>query len=164
MSLYTVVSLALALKKMTRKASKKHFKRKSLLIKTEEAVRKESRLSLSVSLEEDGMVEAMQALEVAKNLAQTGSEQAIIVRDFAYPKDSGPYSGQYQDSSVSLSSPDFNGREARALFDFVPETEYEIGLKAGQAIWVQYRQCPGWLIADVKDQTGLVPESYIEWM
>ncbi|ORE08947.1 hypothetical protein BCV72DRAFT_202660, partial [Rhizopus microsporus var. microsporus] len=63
---------------------------------------------------------------------------------------------------ISLSSPDFTGRDARALFDFIPETEYEIELKAGQIIWVQYRQCPGWLIADVHDQTGLVPESYVE--
>ncbi|KAI8639513.1 hypothetical protein BD408DRAFT_349785, partial [Parasitella parasitica] len=65
---------------------------------------------------------------------------------------------------VSLSSPDFNGRDARALFDFSPETEYEIGLKAGQSIWVQYRQCPGWLIADVQDETGLIPESYVEFV
>ncbi|KAI8881977.1 hypothetical protein K501DRAFT_187835 [Backusella circina FSU 941] len=67
-------------------------------------------------------------------------------------------------SAISLSHPDFNGRDARALFDFTPETEYEIGLKAGQSIWVQYRQCPGWLIADVQDETGLVPESYVEFI
>ncbi|CAO3701006.1 unnamed protein product [Rhizopus stolonifer] len=67
-------------------------------------------------------------------------------------------------STLSLSSPDFNGRDARVLFDFIPETEYEIELKAGQLIWVQYRECPGWLIADVQDQTGLVPESYVEFI
>ena len=49
---------------------------------------------------------------------------------------------------MSLSSPDFNGRDARVLFDFSPETEYEIELKAGQIIWVQYRQCPVSLFAE----------------
>lgn len=29
-------------------------------------------------------------------------------------------------------------------------------------MWVQYRQCPGWLVADVRDETGLVPENYVE--
>ncbi|CEG64112.1 hypothetical protein RMATCC62417_01147 [Rhizopus microsporus] len=89
----------------------------------------------------------------------------VIIRDFAYPKDSPLHFGNplpNNQSTISLSSPDFTGRDARALFDFIPETEYEIELKAGQIIWVQYRQCPGWLIADVHDQTGLVPESYVE--
>lgn len=72
-----------------------------------------------------------------------------MVRDFAYPIDSPLHFGKSlssklkaQKSTISLSSPDFNGRDARALFDFSPETEYEIGLTAGQSIWVQYRQCP----------------------
>ncbi|KAI7871332.1 hypothetical protein BDF14DRAFT_1719369, partial [Spinellus fusiger] len=64
---------------------------------------------------------------------------------------------------LSLSSPDFTGRQARVLYDFCPETEYEIAIKAGDSIWVQYRQCPGWLIADVEDDTGLIPESYVEF-
>lgn len=72
----------------------------------------------------------------------------VVVRDFAYPPDSPLHFGRNaltaldNQSAVSLSSPDFNGRDARALFDFTPETEYEIVLKAGQTIWVQYRQCP----------------------
>lgn len=69
----------------------------------------------------------------------------MIIRDFAYPKDSPLHFGNplpNNQSTISLSSPDFTGRDARALFDFIPETEYEIELKAGQIIWVQYRQCP----------------------
>ncbi|KAI9313250.1 hypothetical protein BX666DRAFT_2020740 [Dichotomocladium elegans] len=65
---------------------------------------------------------------------------------------------------VSLSSSEFTGRQARALYDFVPETEYEIGMNEGDVVWVQYRQCPGWLIADVHYETGLIPESYVEFI
>lgn len=69
------------------------------------------------------------------------------MRDFAYSMDSPLHYGKpdiklENNSTISLSSPEFNGRDARALFDFTPETEYEIALKAGQSIWVQYRQCP----------------------
>lgn len=71
----------------------------------------------------------------------------VKIRDFAYPADSPLHFGKpvlnlTNQSTLSLSSPEFNGRDARVLFDFVPETEYEIALKAGQTVWVQYRQCP----------------------
>ncbi|KAI8377752.1 uncharacterized protein BYT42DRAFT_571494 [Radiomyces spectabilis] len=91
----------------------------------------------------------------------------VNIRDFAYPVTSPMHRGEtprvsHQMSRQSLSSPDFHGCHARALYDFVPETEYEIGMKASDPVWVQYRQCPGWLIADVNDETGLIPESYVE--
>ncbi|CEP11145.1 hypothetical protein [Parasitella parasitica] len=104
------------------------------------------------------------------SIKSAAAAQHVIVRDFAYPADSPLHFGRNallplsNQSALSLSSPDFNGRDARALFDFSPETEYEIGLKAGQSVWVQYRQCPGWLIADVQDETGLIPESYVEFI
>ncbi|KAG2202885.1 uncharacterized protein EV154DRAFT_523109 [Mucor mucedo] len=94
-------------------------------------------------------------------------ESVVVIRDFAYPIDHPYHHGKaikHQSSSMSLSSPDFNGRDARALFDFTPETEYELPLKQGQTLWVQYRQCPGWLVADVQDETGLIPETYVEFI
>ncbi|CDS02820.1 hypothetical protein LRAMOSA00224 [Lichtheimia ramosa] len=94
----------------------------------------------------------------------------VYTRDFAYPEGTSLHYGfidqkhqqQRRDSQVSLSSPDFTGCQARALYDFVPETEYEIGMNEGDIVWVQYRQCPGWLVADVQNETGLVPESYVD--
>ncbi|CDH53767.1 hypothetical protein RO3G_11071 [Lichtheimia corymbifera JMRC:FSU:9682] len=95
----------------------------------------------------------------------------VYARDFAYPEGTSLHYGivdqkqhhqQRRDSQVSLSSPDFTGCQARALYDFVPETEYEIGMNEGDIVWVQYRQCPGWLVADVQNETGLVPESYVD--
>ncbi|KAI9299460.1 hypothetical protein BJ944DRAFT_172352, partial [Cunninghamella echinulata] len=65
---------------------------------------------------------------------------------------------------ISLSSTRFNGRQARALYDFIPETDYEMTMNAGQSVWIQYRQCDGWLMAEIGDETGLVPESYIEFI
>ncbi|KAI9319862.1 hypothetical protein BX666DRAFT_1339974 [Dichotomocladium elegans] len=101
---------------------------------------------------------------------ETSAALEPIVRDFAYPPSSPLHYGHLPDATerkpsiVSLSSSEFTGRQARALYDFVPETEYEIGMKAGDVIWVQYRQSPGWLIADVEDETGLIPESYVEFI
>jgi hypothetical protein len=72
-------------------------------------------------------------------------KKEVKIRDFAYPMDSPLHYGNHEinnQSTVSLSSPEFNGRDAKALFDFIPETEHEIALKAGQSVWVQYRQCP----------------------
>ncbi|CAO3666313.1 unnamed protein product [Rhizopus stolonifer] len=118
----------------------------------------------------DDIIYSIKDLDVAKTVNQVSSSagsDVVIIRDFAYPKDSPLHFGQSlptNQSNISLSSPDFTGRDARAMFDFVPETENEIEMKAGQLIWVQYRQCPGWLIADVEDQTGLVPESYVEFI
>ncbi|KAI8076863.1 uncharacterized protein BX664DRAFT_344126 [Halteromyces radiatus] len=93
----------------------------------------------------------------------------IYIRDFAYPVSSPLHNGlndkrMTNGSQISLSSSRFNGCQAKALYDFIPETEYEIAMKSGQVIWIQYRQCTGWLIADVGDETGLVPESYIEFI
>lgn len=44
-------------------------------------------------------------------------------------------------SEISLSSSEFTGRQAKALYDFEPETESEIAMRAGDMVWVQYRQC-----------------------
>ncbi|SAM02212.1 hypothetical protein [Absidia glauca] len=93
---------------------------------------------------------------------------SILIRDFAYPDASPLHHGKpaaivpHSDSQISLSSSRFNGCQAKVLYDFTPETDHEIAMTAGQIIWIQYRQCAGWLIADVDDDTGLVPEAYIE--
>ncbi|KAI8334273.1 hypothetical protein BC941DRAFT_454475 [Chlamydoabsidia padenii] len=96
--------------------------------------------------------------------ANETTNNTILIRDFAYPDTSPLHHGTpcNNDSHISLSSSRFNGCQAKVLYDFVPETDHEIAMKAGQIIWIQYRQCTGWLIADVDDDTGLVPESYIE--
>ncbi|KAI9356092.1 hypothetical protein BD770DRAFT_444343 [Pilaira anomala] len=120
----------------------------------------------------NAITETVPILTTTTTTATTSSDNddqkyTVIVRDFAYPIDHPHHFGKTlkpKHSTISLSSPDFNGRDARALFDFTPETEYELPLKQGQLLWVQYRQCPGWLVADVQDETGLIPETYIEFI
>ncbi|KAI8333163.1 hypothetical protein BC941DRAFT_435258 [Chlamydoabsidia padenii] len=96
------------------------------------------------------------------------NKTTVWIRDFGYPDSSPLHYGKQPPndnvSNISLSSERFNGRHAKALFDFIPETKDEVAMKCGQVIWIQDRQCPGWLIADVDDETGLVPESYIEFV
>ncbi|CAO3649592.1 unnamed protein product [Cunninghamella blakesleeana] len=97
----------------------------------------------------------------------------IQVRDYGYSTSSSLHHGfiepsiiydQQNASSISLSSERFNGRQAKALYDFIPETDYEIAMNVGQTVWIQYRQCDGWLMAEIENETGLVPESYIEFI
>ncbi|KAI5970218.1 NBP2 [Candida margitis] len=54
--------------------------------------------------------------------------------------------------------------EARAIFDFQPENDNEIGLIEGQLIWISYRHGQGWLVAEDPEtgENGLVPEEYVE--
>ncbi|ORY95468.1 hypothetical protein BCR43DRAFT_493051 [Syncephalastrum racemosum] len=121
-------------------------------------------------INKDNGAETPDLLNKAKEGQDETEEGQVVIRDFAYPITSPLHHGRAEESrssrssQVSLSSSEFTGRHGRALYDFSPETEYEIGMKAGQLVWVQYRQCPGWLVADVEDETGLIPESYIEFI
>ncbi|ORZ11099.1 hypothetical protein BCR42DRAFT_421565 [Absidia repens] len=132
----------------------------------------DSNLKLSSSIYHPGDSEQQQEDDVisSDSSSSCSGQGNVIIRDFAYPDSSPLHHGQlnkkslsnHNESNISLSSSRFNGCQAKALYDFTPETDYEIAMKSGQTIWIQYRQCAGWLIADVDDETGLVPESYIE--
>ncbi|OZJ02841.1 hypothetical protein BZG36_03228 [Bifiguratus adelaidae] len=101
----------------------------------------------------------------------------VKIRDFAYhptsplhyglpPSPSTPSISQRSSRALSdvSNSSDFVGRHARALYDFDAENPSEVSFKENDILWVQYRECPGWLVADVGDETGLIPENYIEWV
>ncbi|KAL0090674.1 hypothetical protein F4703DRAFT_1382546 [Phycomyces blakesleeanus] len=91
-----------------------------------------------------------------------------MVRDFGFPTTSPLHYGQSEknrrESRISMISTRFTGCYARALYDFSPETEHEAGMKKGEVVWIQYKQCQGWLVADVRDGSGLIPESYVEFV
>jgi hypothetical protein len=75
----------------------------------------------------------------------------VVIRDYAYASSHPMHRGippispiiepTRPTSEVSLSSSEFTGRQAKALFDFEPESESECALRTGDIIWVQYRQC-----------------------
>ncbi|KAG2229993.1 hypothetical protein INT48_007811 [Thamnidium elegans] len=126
-----------------------------------------NRTSSIILLPEEHVNTVVETVPIISSSDNDDQKYLVTVRDFAYPIDHPHHFGKTlkpKHSTISLSSPDFNGRDARALFDFTPETEYELPLKQGQLLWVQYRQCPGWLVADVQDETGLIPETYIEFI
>lgn len=62
------------------------------------------------------------------------------------------------------SNSDIINRKAIALFDFVPESDNEVGLTEGQIIWVSYRHGQGWLVSEdfESGKNGLVPEEYVK--
>ena len=62
------------------------------------------------------------------------------------------------------SNSDIINRKAIALFDFVPESDNEVGLTEGQIIWVSYRHGQGWLVSEdfESGRNGLVPEEYVK--
>ncbi|CAG8823636.1 20244_t:CDS:2, partial [Dentiscutata erythropus] len=66
-------------------------------------------------------------------------------------------------SEIFLPSPE--GRQARALYDFVGEVSYnELSFKAGDTICILKEQLSeGWSLAEKDGITGLVPESYITY-
>jgi hypothetical protein len=79
-----------------------------------------------------------------------GIQHVIVIRDYAYPASHPMHRGIPMSpilqtarpvSEVSLSSSEFTGRQAKALYDFEPESESECAMRAGDIIWVQYRQC-----------------------
>jgi hypothetical protein len=88
-----------------------------------------------------------------------GIQHVIVIRDYAYPASHPMHRGIPMSpimqstrpvSEVSLSSSEFTGRQAKALYDFEPETESECAMRAGDIIWVQYRQCQ----VSLKDPAG----------
>ncbi|KAI9140159.1 Sh3 domain of Nbp2, partial [Paraphysoderma sedebokerense] len=50
---------------------------------------------------------------------------------------------------------------ARALYDFDAENPSELSFAEGDIISIQYRQYPGWLMAELNGKSGLVPENYV---
>ncbi|KAL1934879.1 hypothetical protein VTP01DRAFT_7061 [Rhizomucor pusillus] len=187
MSLSSVITLALVLKKISRKGTiaKKAFRPKrntkaaaasptaTVSPAEQDDDQQDEKIVYNVLDEKQAPAEQDQCSSFvsSEQTSHSGEQesQPVIIRDFAYPESSPLFHGQPEEpkrraSQVSLSSSEFTGRHARALYDFSPETEYEVSMKAGDIVWVQYRQCPGWLIADVQDETGLIPESYVEFV
>ncbi|CAG8532618.1 16235_t:CDS:2 [Acaulospora colombiana] len=69
---------------------------------------------------------------------------------------------------LSKTLADFYDREmnnysdiTRALYDFRAENPSELSFQEGDILLIQDRQCAGWLIADLGEETGLVPENYV---
>ncbi len=41
------------------------------------------------------------------------------------------------------------------------DNQNELSFQEGDILLIQYRQCEGWLFAELDEKTGLIPENYI---
>ncbi|KAH7588468.1 SH3 domain [Nakaseomyces glabratus] len=76
--------------------------------------------------------------------------------------------GNHTDKRASVVMPQdyVVNQKAVALYDFEPENDNELGLKEGDVIFISYRHCQGWLVAqnDTQTKTGLVPEEFVSYL
>ena len=87
----------------------------------------------------------------------------IKVRDFAFPPDDPRHWGEtYPPSSDEEEyGYEYANHRARALYDFQADTPSEMSFQEGDIMIVRSQQCTGWLVADMGEETGLVPENYV---
>lgn len=75
-------------------------------------------------------------------------------------------SGRGKRQSILLSNDYIVNQRAVALYDFEPENDNELGLQAGDRIFISYRYGQGWLVAEnqSRTKTGLVPEEFVSFI
>lgn len=68
--------------------------------------------------------------------------------------------------SILLSNDYIVNQGAVALYDFEPENDNELGLRAGDRVFISYRYGQGWLVAEnqSRTKTGLVPEEFVSFL
>ncbi|CAG8565557.1 812_t:CDS:2 [Paraglomus brasilianum] len=96
-------------------------------------------------------------------LTSTDATLEIKVRDFAFPPDDPRHWGEtYPPSSDEEEyGYEYANHRARALYDFQADTPSEMSFQEGDIMIVRSQQCTGWLVADMGEETGLVPENYV---
>ncbi|KAG9285990.1 hypothetical protein G9A89_022666 [Geosiphon pyriformis] len=90
-------------------------------------------------------------------------ELDMKIRDFAFPADDSRHWGQnnMDQNAIDEEDDEFTDRRARALYDFQGENESELSFSEGDILLIRSRRCAGWLVADLGEETGLVPENYV---
>jgi hypothetical protein len=107
-------------------------------------------------------------VRVASNITLTKEGEDIVnnmspevkIRDFAFPTDDPRHWGQ-KILEEEEEDNEYVNRRARALYDFVAENSSELSFQEGDILLVQCRQYDGWLMANLGEETGLIPENYV---
>ncbi len=89
-----------------------------------------------------------------------------MIKDFGYQSDRPEHIGTYpklvesEDEMEYDSAP--NTKQAVALYDFEAENPSELSFKEGDLLTIKNQPYDGWFMAELRGESGLIPENYIQ--
>ncbi|GES82128.1 SH3 domain-containing protein [Rhizophagus clarus] len=91
----------------------------------------------------------------------------IKIRDFAFPTDDPRHWGQEipeeeVEEEEEEEDIEYLNRRARALYDFPAENSSELSFQEGDILFVQCQKYEGWFMANLGEETGLIPVNYVK--
>lgn len=89
----------------------------------------------------------------------TSNSVMYIIRDFGYPTTSRLHYGEYPEIKL----PEYKAKYARCLYDFEATEECELSFKKNDLLYIKNKLYPGWLLGELNNQEGMVPESYLSF-
>lgn len=89
------------------------------------------------------------------------TETRFFLRDFAYPINN-PLHFVHRAAFLRSSAPPTENYHARVIYPYESTMEGELSVEAAEVLTVLKNLGNGWVFARQREQTGMVPENYIQ--